>query len=149
MMSEDYRETEVYGAPPLDGLERIEIEDVFDWLGASLPVEGSKVAWSLVSGDHSHRHFVDDVELAGEAAREILRRMQPDSRVEHVGDSLSPFGVRFTSQDADVVVGALLEVPEHHYFLDASRAWLVVISSEGDLDILDGLNVGGGLNGQT
>ncbi|WP_325605819.1 hypothetical protein [Nocardioides sp.] len=143
-MSGDFWETEVYGAAPLAGLERIEMEDVFGWLGRTLPVSGSKVDWSLVRGEHSHRHFVDGVEFADEAAREILRRMEAGSSVEHVGDSLSPFGIRFAGAQAGAIVTALLEVPEHHYFLDEGRAWLVVVSSEGDLDIVDQLDASDG-----
>lgn len=137
MMADDYWETEVYGAAPLADLERVEMEDIFNWLETSLPVGGSKIDWSLARGEHSYRHFVDDSELVEAATQEVLRRIEPGSGVEHVGDGLSPFGVRFTGEDGGAIVTALLEVPEHHYFLDEHRTWLVVVSSEGDLDILD------------
>ncbi|WP_182378676.1 hypothetical protein [Nocardioides sp. WS12] len=143
-MSENFWETEVYGTAPLADLERIDMDHVFDWLGTSLPVLGSKVDWSSVRGMHSHSHFVDEVELADEAAREIGRRVAAGAGVDHVGDGLSPYGVRLSSENVGAIVKALLEVPEHHYFLDQDRAWLVVVSSEGDLDILDQLSSDGG-----
>jgi hypothetical protein len=68
---------------------------------------------------------------------EIRRRVNADSAVDHVGDGLSPFGVRFAGVDAGSVAGALLEIPEHHYFVAADRSWLVVVTTEGDLDIVD------------
>lgn len=137
MMSGNYWETEVYGVAPLAGLERIEADDVFDWLGESLPVKGSRVDWPEARGEHTHNHLDDETELLARATQEVLRRIEGGSRVEHVGDSLSPFGVRFGGEDASSIVAALLEIPEHHYFLDVHRGWLVVVSSEGDLDTLD------------
>jgi hypothetical protein len=34
----------------------------------------------------------------------------------------------------------LLEIPEHHYFVAGDRSWIVVVATEGDLDILDELS---------
>lgn len=142
--SKDFWKTEVYGVGPLDDLERVETERVFGWLETSLPISGSRVDWPSVQGEHLHRRFADNVQLADEAAREILRRINPDRGVEHVGDGLSPFGIRFGGENASAVVAAVLEVPEHHYFIDVGRAWLVVVSIEGDLDTLDLPSTGGG-----
>lgn len=144
MMCGSYWETEVYGIAPLAGLERVEMDHVFDWLGTVLPASGSKVDWSSVAGRHTHHNFVDDSELADSVAYEIIRRMDANSVVEHVGDSLSPFGVCIGAEGATAIVAALLEVPEHHYFVDRDRGWLVVVSSEGDLDVLDLLNASDG-----
>lgn len=136
-MSGEYWETEVFGVAPLAGLERVNMDDVFDWLGRSLPAIGSKVDWSSVRGQHSHLRFDDDDELSRRATREVMRRLQESSGVDHVGDSLSPFGIHFAGGDAEAIVAALLEIPEHHYFVDRDRTWLVVVSSEGDLDTVD------------
>jgi hypothetical protein len=40
---------------------------------------------------------------------------------------------------APSVVTELLEIPEHHYFLAEDRSWIVVVTTEGDLDIVDQL----------
>lgn len=145
MMSGDYWESEVYAAEPLVGLERRDMAAVFDWIERSLPISGARIDWSMVRGEHSHRQIVVDVQLVEVAATEVCRRIGVTSGVEHVGDSLSPYGLRFTDDNASAIVTALLEIPEHHYFLDEGRSWLVVISSEGDLDIVDHLEVGNGL----
>jgi len=128
---------DVYDAPPLAGLERVETEPVFGWLEGRLPLTGSKIDWDSVQGEHAHRHFVDDVAFADAANQAVVARVQSGARVQHVGDGLSPHGVWFEGEDAVGVVAALLEVPENHYFLDEGRTWLVVVSMEGDLDILD------------
>jgi len=128
---------DVFDAPPLAGLERIDSEGIFGWLEGQLRVKGSKVDWDSIQGEHAHRHFADDVALSDAATHEVVTRAQTDALVVHVGDGLSPYGVRFGSENASRVVPALLEVPEHHYFLDEGRTWLVVASMEGDLDTLD------------
>jgi hypothetical protein len=36
-----------------------------------------------------------------------------------------------------LVIAALLAIPEHHYFVAEDRRWVVVVSLEGDLDVVD------------
>lgn len=136
-MSESYWESEIFSVPPLAGLERTSESEVFDWLGLHLPVAAGRIDWCRVSGRRQHRRFDDERLLSVNATREICARLGPDSSVEHVGDGLSPYGVRFGELDAASVVAALLEVPEHHYFVAADRAWIVVVSFEGDLDVVE------------
>jgi hypothetical protein len=45
--------------------------------------------------------------------------------------------VTFDAVAAEEIVAALLEVPEHHYFVAGDRSWLVVVSFEGDVDVVD------------
>ncbi|MEU6278962.1 hypothetical protein [Streptomyces sp. NPDC047028] len=136
-MSGDYWEEEVFSIPPLAALRKTSAPDVFDWLELHFDFAGGKIDWSRVSGRHEHWRIDDAQLLAASAAREICARIRPGSVVEHVGDGLSPYGVRFTEDGAASVTAALLEVPEHHYFLAEDRAWIVVVSFEGDLDVLD------------
>src|ERR1700755_3320301 len=124
----------VYSEAPLAALERHDGSAVFGWLHGHLAVGQIKIDWANVQGEHAHWRVEDDEQLAAMAVREITKRIQPSSVVEHVGDGLSPFGVRFDDVDASAVVGALLEIPEHHYFLADDRSWLAVVTSEGDLD---------------
>lgn len=137
MMTGDYWEDEVYGAPPLSGLERCDESVVFDWLSVHFPADGSKIDWGRVRGRHTHWTVSDETRLVAMASREVCSRLRPGSVVEHAGDGLSPYGVRFTGAVAPSVLGELLEIPEHHYFLAADRSWLVVVTTEGDLDVVD------------
>jgi len=127
----------VYSEVPLANLERRDGSVVFEWLHRHLPVGQLKIDWTNVQGRHANWKVEDDDQLGVMALREVSKRMKPGSMVEHVGDGLSPFGVRFGGVDASAIVGALLEIPEHHYFLADDRSWLVVVTSEGDLDVLD------------
>jgi hypothetical protein len=104
------------------------------------PFIGGKIDWRRAGGRHSHWRIDDEQLLAETASREICTRIRSGSAVEHVGDGLSPYGVRFTASEAASVTAALLEVPEHHYFLAEDRTWIVAVSFEGDLDVLDRAN---------
>ncbi|MFC5813575.1 hypothetical protein [Nonomuraea harbinensis] len=139
-MNNNYWEQTVYTVSPLRGLERRDSSAIFDWLSLRFPTCGSKIAWDRVQDRHLHWNITDDNQLAALASKEVCRRIAPGSVVEHVGDGLSPYAVCFTDTNAPSIVAALLEIPEHHYFVAEDRSWLAVITTEGDLDIVDQLN---------
>jgi hypothetical protein len=139
-MTDNYWEQTVYAAPPLARLAHSDMSLTFAWLRIHFPMAGSKIDWSRVRGHHVHRRFSDDAELAAVAGREVSQRVNDGSIVEHVGDALSPYGICFSGDDAPSIVAALLEIPEHHYFLAKDRSWVMVATSEGDLDVADQLS---------
>lgn len=136
MMTGNYWET-VYAAPPLRDLDRSDMSVTFNWLDLHFPLNGSKIDWRHVQGKHAHWRIDDAAQLVSMACREVCERIRPGAVVEHAGDGLSPYGVRFTEDNAPSVVAELLEIPEHHYFLAEDRSWIVVVTTEGDLDIVD------------
>jgi hypothetical protein len=137
-VSESYWEQTVYAVSSLVALERIDDSDGFTWLSRRFEPIGAKIAWSQINGRHEHQSFVDPVDLTAAAVREIGRRAHGETAIEHLGDGASPYGVRFVGSAASTVVAPLLEIPEHHYFLAADQSWVIVASSEGDLDVWDG-----------
>ncbi|WP_350274915.1 hypothetical protein [Kribbella sp. HUAS MG21] len=139
MVTGSWWEETVYAEPPLAGLGRCDASEVFDWLAGRFPVSETKIDWGRVDGRHVHRRIVDDTRIVEVVYREVLRRLRAGGVVEHVGDGLSPYGIRFDGDNAASVVGALLEIPEHHYFLAGDRSWIAVVTTEGDLDIVDQL----------
>jgi hypothetical protein len=136
----NYWEEAVYAAPPLFGLDRSDMLAAFNWLHLHFPTGGTKIDWRRAQGKHAHWKIRDSAQLALKASEEVCRRIQSGSKVEHIGDGLSPYGVCFTGDNAPSVVAALLEIPEHHYFLSGDRSWMVVVTTEGDLDVVDGLS---------
>ncbi|HWG99190.1 MAG TPA: hypothetical protein VNV66_07675 [Pilimelia sp.] len=140
-MSGNYWEEEVYTSPPLSGLRRSDMSATFSWLDLHFPIEGSKIDWRRVQGRHVHWKVTDDTQLAAMVSREVCKRIRRGSVVEHIGDGLSPYGVLFVDGDVTSVVTALLEIPEHHYFIAEDRSWIVVATTEGDLDAVDHLNL--------
>jgi hypothetical protein len=140
-MTGDYWEKTVYAASPLGDLDRSDMSVAFNWLDLHFPVDGTKIDWRRVQGKHVHWKIDDGMELASIASREVCQRIRPGSVVEHIGDALSPYGVCFTDENAPAVVATLLEIPEHHYFLAEDRSWIVVVTTEGDLDVVDRLSL--------
>ena len=136
-MAGDYWEQAIYVEPPLGGLDRSDAAAAFSWLDLNFSTDGTKIDWRRVHGRHMHWKIDDVVQLASTASREVCQRIRPGSGVEHVGDGLSPYGVCFTSDNAEPVVAALLDIPEHHYFLARDRSWIVVVTAEGDLDVVE------------
>ncbi|WFE50478.1 hypothetical protein [Micromonospora sp. WMMD1155] len=137
MMAGDYWEDAVYGVAPLSELDTFDLSVVFSWLSQNVPARGAKIDWSRAPGRHAHWSVADDTRLAAMVSREVSMRLRHGAVVEHAGDGLSPYGVRFGVENAGAVLAALLEIPEHHYFVAQDRSWLVVATSEGDLDVLD------------
>lgn len=138
-MPGDYWQDEVFSVPPLAALEKTSASEVFDWMQLHLPFAGGRIDWGRARGNHRHRTIGDEQVLTAATAAEISARTEPGIAVEHVGDALSPYGVRFCGVGVGAITAALLEVPEHHYFLAEDRAWIVAVSFEGELDILDRL----------
>ncbi len=58
------------------------------------------------------------------------------SAVTHVGDSQSPCSTRIPNERLGEFLLALLEIPEHHYFVPDDRSWVAVISFGGDVDLV-------------
>jgi len=139
-MTSNYWVDTVYAEPPLSGLTRTDMSAAFSWLELHFLLNGTKIDWQRARGKHAHWRVDDGVQLMAMAMSEVLRRISPGSEVEHIGDGLSPFGVSFTDNDSESIVGALLEIPEHHYFVAGDRAWIVVVTTEGDLDVMDQLS---------
>ena len=137
VMAGNYWEETAYAASPLRELDRSDMSVAFNWLDLHFPVDGSKIAWRRVQGKHAHWNADDAVELVSIACREVCQRIRAGLVVEHVGDGLSPYGVRFAVDNAPSVVVALLEIPEHHYFIAEDRSWIVVVTTEGDVDVVD------------
>jgi hypothetical protein len=136
-MTGDYWDEAVYAVPPLSALDRIPESTVFGWLELTFPLDGGKIDWRRAEGRHRHWRIDNGRLLAATAVTKICERVRPGSAVEHVGDALSPCAVRFGAAGAELVTAALLEIPEHHYFVAEDRRWVVVVSLEGDLDVLD------------
>lgn len=138
-MTGDYWEDEIYAGSLLSELEHSDMSGTFNWISDHFPASGSKVDWSRVRGKHVHWEIHDDAQLVSAVSREVCQRTGSGLWAEHVGDSLSPYGVFFGDIDVPEIVAALLEIPEHHYFLARNRSWIIVATTEGDLDVVDEL----------
>ncbi len=126
--------TTVYAEPPLDRLERLAGDTVFDWLNHEMPFDGSKVDWSHLAGSQRHWTASSADELSA-VLGEFLAALPDLDQVDHGGDSLSPFEVRIRGEELATVLPALLSIPEHHYFVAADRTWVAAFTTEGNVDL--------------
>ena len=124
----------VYAEPPLDRLERLTGDTVFDWLKREMPSAGSKIDWPRLTDSHRH-WFASSREDLSAVLDEFLAALPALDQVDHGGDSLSPFEVRIKGEDMATVSAALLSIPEHHYFVAADRSWIAAFTIEGDVDL--------------
>ena len=123
-----------YAEPPLDRLERLTGDTVFDWINREMSSAGSKIDWPQLT--ESHRHWLaSSPEELSAVLDEFLAALPALDQVDHAGDSLSPFEVRIKGDDMATVIAALLSIPEHHYFVAADRSWIAVFTMEGDVDL--------------
>ena len=122
----------VYASEPLSSLEHCDDSDVAGWITASLPFRGSKVDWARVPGEHQH--------WPGAELSTVLPLLESHlangAGAIHIGDNLSPCGVRIGASDL-AAVPALLAIPEHHYLVADDRSWVLVITFEGDVDLVE------------
>ena len=126
--------TSVYAEPPLNALERLADDAVFDWIKREVPSSGSKIDWPRVTDRHRH-WFASSTEQLSTVLEEFLAALPALDEIDHGGDSLSPFDVRIQGEQLATVMAALLSIPEHHYFLAADRTWIGAFTMEGDVDL--------------
>jgi hypothetical protein len=131
--------TQFYEVDPLSRCERIDAEPIFDWMNQTVPFDGSKVAWSQLCSENHQSWISEDEHFPEELLLAFCALIPSGSRIVHVGDNLSEFGIAFRPEDAFLIVSCLLEIPEHHYFVAEDRAWLGAITFEGEADLALGL----------
>jgi hypothetical protein len=126
---------EIYAAPPLSLLERVDGSECEAWVKDSLPFVGTGVDWARVVGSHRHWFAESDDDISTIVV-EFLSAVRNRGDVTHIGDALSPCDVRITSDEMGKVLPALLEIPEHHYLVSDDRTWCGVFRIEGDVDLV-------------
>lgn len=129
--------TAAYAKPPLDRLERLDGDSVSDWLNRTMPFVGSKIDWPRVTGSHQHWSKAPaNADVGSVLLEKVLAALPALCRVDHVGDSLSPFEVRIEGRQMIDAIRTLISIPEHHYFVATDRSWVAVVALEGDIDLV-------------
>jgi len=109
-------------------------EVVLTSLSDLYPVEGAKIDWDRVPG------AVGRADEAGEVAGfiaffdEIFHRFGLTGRVRYAGDSGTDIALEGTVEAMRRALPALLEVPQHHYFVSPDHTWALCLTMEGDMD---------------
>jgi hypothetical protein len=108
---------------------------VFSSLSKAFPTSGSKIDWRYVPGS---------VESAEEEASlqhqrfaqffdDVRSRFGLSGPVTYAGDSATDFALEGTLDAVREALPALLEVPQHHYFIGPGCSWCICFTMEGDM----------------
>lgn len=111
-----------------------EISDSFDWVG-------SKINWEKTK-NHKHLNLTGESDHCLLLIKEFISRDTDINRaisisqgVYYVNDSSIDFSVYVTPpQFSEWLEFAYINIPQHHYFFDATQKWCLVISMEGNVD---------------
>jgi len=110
-------------------------DEIFGQLGDSYHVCGSKICWSQIPGSvESHesdptKQHAKNIEFFDE----ICRRYKLSGAVTYAGDSAIDFALQGSLSEIRKILPILLNVPQHHYIIDAGFAWCMSFTMEGDM----------------
>ena len=127
--------TSAYDEAPLNRLERVDSTDIENWISQEFPFVGTAIDWSQVPGVRRRWFARSEVELEA-LVPEFLDALPKCSDIAHVGDNLSPCSTRVPIERLGEFLPALLEIPEHHYFVPDDRSWIAVVRFEGEVDLV-------------
>lgn len=133
----NYYEEEILNA--LEGVESDVVcveggaDEIFSRMLERYPVSGSKIDWARVEG--SVEEVESNLDLQSQRFerffRDVISRFGLKGEVVYVGDSLTDFSLCGSSDGFGGLVGAIFEVPQHHYFLGRDLGWCMCFSMEG------------------
>ncbi|MDQ0473540.1 hypothetical protein [Labrys wisconsinensis] len=109
--------------------------DVFSGLAKLYPTMGSKIDWNRVP--RAVERVEGDISL--QAMRfvtffdEMCSRFELSGPVLYVGDSATEFALEGAMDAMRRILGALIEIPQHHYFIGPNYLWCISMTMEGDM----------------
>ena len=118
------------------------IEEIGDYtiyaegLESNFPFVGSKIAWRRVPG--AVGHLQRNVSLQTENLRDFVGKVSKDNCLTgnfiYIGDNLTSFAIRGPISILQDILPKLMEIPQHHYFLDENFLWCLTMTMEGEMD---------------
>ena len=117
----------------------------FSRLAQCYPVAGSKIRWSHLPGSIERHENAADRQLAAgcDFFGEMVALHGLTGQAVHIGDSAVEFALLASVGEFSRHLGALLSIPQHHYFVAADYSWCMVLGMEG------GMSFGRMANGNT
>ncbi|TPJ29423.1 hypothetical protein [Mesorhizobium sp. B2-7-2] len=104
----------------------------FRLLERSFPVSGSKIDWIKLP-KRATKGTEDDLDFA-RFFEEIASEQELFGDVIYVGDSLTDLALKSHIDIMIDILPLLIEIPQHHYFIDSEYRWCICLSMEGDMD---------------
>lgn len=107
---------------------------LFEKMARQLPLDGSRVDWARTIR-FSEEHFGSD-----DSAKirfmiffdKCLAQIQLRGDIFYVGDALTELAIAGDQFAMRKALPQILQVPQHHYFMDETVSWCLALSMEGD-----------------
>ncbi|MGJ5176510.1 hypothetical protein ACQR16_31080 [Bradyrhizobium oligotrophicum] len=108
---------------------------VFGEISKRFPVNGSKIDWTRVAGAIEqcesdpllqHDQFVRFFDS-------VRSSFSLDGPAIYVGDGATSFGLFGSLESFRKVLPAILDIPQHHYFVGPGYSWCLSLTMEGDM----------------
>jgi len=110
-------------------------DEVFTRVMERYPVHGSKIDWARVEGSVEEQEW--NLDLHSQSFERFFRyavsRFGLSGEVVYVGDDLTDFALSGSIEAFEGLLGAIFEVPHHHYFLGDDLDWCMCFSMEGSM----------------
>jgi hypothetical protein len=109
--------------------------EYFSRLAECYPVAGSKIQWSKVPDSIELSEKSDDLQQTAfsDFFGKIVARYGLNGQAIYMGDSAINFSLLSSVEEFARHLGALLSIPQHHYFVAADYSWCMVFTLEGDM----------------
>jgi hypothetical protein len=139
MVEENYWDQQVRSAlgPALESGQLAvvdEVEELFGRLETVFPVEGTKIDWSEVPGSFhlfSRGAQQEDFERFFQAH---VAKMGLDTPAYYLSDAALSFAIAGDVRSIGQCLHAILDNPQHHYFIAKDFSWCMALTMEGDMD---------------
>ena len=109
---------------------------VFSRISECYPLYGAKIDWRRLAScfedrtSNLHRH----PQRFEEFFHNVILRFRLEGDITYVGDGLTDFSLHGPIEKFDRLLGAIFDVPQHHYFLGRDLDWCMCFTMEGDMN---------------
>jgi len=112
-----------------------ESDDIFLSLERVFPLVGSKIDWENVPNSIEDHEVIEElhVEKFIEFFDKICMKFNLMDSVIYVGDNVTSFALEGDINIMRKYLGNLIEIPQHHYFIEKNYEWCMSMTMEGDM----------------
>lgn len=120
-----------------DSFKVLESQFYIDLINNKFPFLGSRIDFSK-SKKHQYTHLNKDNLIINSS--NFINNIITDNSLDicqeiiYIGDGVTECAYKFKLKNLVIFLPAILENPQHHYFVDKNYNWCLFISFENDID---------------
>ena len=111
-----------------------EVDELFGRLETAFPVEGTKIDWAEVPGSSYLFSQGGQREDFERFFHQNAPRMGLDTPAYYVSDAALSFAIAGNVRSMGRCLPAILDNPQHHYFVARDFSWCMALTMEGDMN---------------